>query len=198
MEMWWMQFSFKVVFSFSSVNSIFFFFFSGGRVGYTLELNLSFFDSYVSNPKGRFLEQNEKYRVSLLVYHQPGAESLFEAWHLNTSDHRYCHWKLLQQHKKQRTLQQCLTLIHKREVRINTALSSISLPHEEKKKQRSKESHICKYGLSSAGYIQIQSERESVKNSFRCDILLNPVGPELMGIVSVQALGKDQPGMRDR
>lgn len=134
MEMWWMQFSFKVVFSFSSVNSIFFFFFSGGRVGYTLELNLSFFDSYVSNPKGRFLEQDEKYRVSLLVYHQPGAESLFEAWHLNTSDHRYCHWKLLQQHKKQRTLQQCLTLIHEREVRINTALSSISLPHEKKKK----------------------------------------------------------------
>lgn len=48
-------------------------------MGYTLELNLSFFDSYVLNPKGRFLEQDEKYRVSLLVYHQPGAESLFEA-----------------------------------------------------------------------------------------------------------------------
>ena len=85
-------------------------------------------------------------------------------------------------------------------MRINSALSSISLPHGGGREggQQSKENHICKYGLSSAGYIQMQGERESVKNCFRCVILLNPVGPALMGIVSVQALGKEQTGMRDR
>lgn len=181
------------------MNSIFFFF-SGGRVGYTLELNLSFFDSYESIPKGSFLERGEKYRVSLLVCHQRRAEWLFEAWHLNTSDHRYCHWKLFQHHKKQRTLQQCLTLIHKSE---GAGRWGYTLPYQVSLyplgiKQQSKENHVCQYGLSSAGYLQMQGERESLKNCFRCVILLNLVGPELMGIMSVQALGKEQTGMRAR